>query len=80
MPTGLYRILYERKKAKASGEEFEFNWMALVPDWINPAIASFQGLAKGYQEQKKKKEVLSLEKIKKVSLNKCREQKELMLK
>ena len=56
MPTGLYRILYERKKAKTAGEEFEFNWMALVPDWIKPAIASFQGLAKGYQDQKKKKE------------------------
>ena len=61
MPTGLYRILYERKKAKASGEEFEFNWSALIPDWLKPAIASFQGLSKQYKDSKKGKEGLDLE-------------------
>lgn len=61
MPTGLYRILYERKKAKTAGEEFEFDWSALIPDWLKPAIASFKGLAKGYQDSKKEKEGLDLE-------------------
>ena len=50
MPNFVWKIMYGRKEAKDKGEEVEFNWMALVPDWLKPAIASFQGLAKGFKE------------------------------
>jgi len=50
MPEFVWKLMYGRKEAKEKGEEVEFNWMALVPDWIKPAIASFQGLAKGFKE------------------------------
>lgn len=49
-PNFIHRMLYERKKAKAEGQDVEFNWMALVPDWLKPAIASFQGLTKQFKE------------------------------
>ena len=50
MPNFVWKLMYGRKEAKDKGEEVEFNWMALVPDWLKPAIASFQGLAKGFKE------------------------------
>jgi len=50
MPEFVWKLMYGRKEAKEKGEDIEFNWMALVPDWLKPAIASFQGLAKGFKE------------------------------
>ena len=50
MPEFVYKLMYGRQEAKEKGEDVEFNWMALVPDWLKPAIASFQGLAKGFKE------------------------------